>query len=196
MAQGRAKRKRLVCESNRRWLCKRHVWIAQGPHKVRKMGTHPKPATVGQFQSSRPVSSLSSRKKDFRLLPATRNPAWQTCGLQPQAFRVSKFLEHALLLIFLWIHITHNHQHVLPEKKRTRVLPQGTSPFYWLLATVYAFGNSAIGWIWFLTVPKGDTIYYILTGVCYGIQSILAYQIWRMAKSGDTQKTEKITHQA
>lgn len=82
------------------------------------------------------------------------------------------------------------------QKKRTRALPQGTSPFYWLLATVYTFGISAVGWIWLIMVPGGDTLYYILTGFCYGIQSILAYQIWRMAKSGDIQKTEKIAHQA
>ncbi len=82
------------------------------------------------------------------------------------------------------------------QKKRTRALPQGTSPFYWLLATIFAFGFSAIGWIWLIFVPYGDTLYYVLMGVFYGIQSILAYQVWRLSKSGDTQKTENIVHQA
>lgn len=82
------------------------------------------------------------------------------------------------------------------QKKRTRALPQGASPFFWLLITIFAFGFSITGWIWLVFVPLGDHIYYFLIGVCYGIQSILAYQIWQISKSGDTQKTEKITHQA
>ena len=69
------------------------------------------------------------------------------------------------------------------QKKRTQSLPQGTSRFYWLLATLFAFGYATVGLVWLIFVPNGDALYYGLMLIFYGIQAVFAFQIWRLART-------------